>query len=92
MTEMTARKRANSHDVLQTEQVVSLILGETTFNQDIRKLILGVNVSYLNLGIKIDSIEEQIKSNPLSSWHISHEGTSSFHYRLDNIFVIFKDV
>ena len=67
MTEMTARKRANSHDVLQTEQVVSLILGETTFNQDIRKLILGVNVSYLNLGIKIDSIEEQIKSNPLSS-------------------------
>ena len=52
---------------------------------------LGVNVSYLNLGIKIDPIEEQIKSNPLSSWHMSHEGTSSFHYHLDNSFVIFKD-
>ena len=55
MTQMTARKRTHSHDVLQTEQVVSLILRETTFSLDIRKLILGVNVSYLNLGIKIDS-------------------------------------
>ena len=31
MTEMTARKRAHSHDVLQTKEGVSLIFGETTF-------------------------------------------------------------
>ena len=67
MTEMTARNRAHSHDVLQKKQVVSLIFGEIIFRYDINKMMLGVNVSYLNLEIKIDSIEEQIKSNPQSS-------------------------
>ena len=52
---------------------------------------LDKNVSYLNLGSNIDSIEEQIKSNPLSSWHMSHEVTSFFCSHLDNSSVNFND-
>ena len=40
----------------------------------------------------MDPVEQPIKSNSLSSGHMSHRRTSSFYYHFDHGFVVFKDV
>ena len=40
---------------------------------------LGVDVFYLDLRVKIDSIEQPIKSNSMSSGNMSHCWTSAFN-------------
>ena len=67
MTEMAAREHGQIHDVQQTKQIIPFIFGDTTFDQNVSELVLGVNTSDLNLRIKIDSVKQPIKSNSVGS-------------------------
>ena len=52
--------------------MIPFITCEIPCGQDVCKLILGVDVFDLNLRVKIDSIEQPIKSNSMSSGNMSH--------------------
>ena len=54
------------------------------------ELVFGVNVSDLDLGIQIDSMEQPIKSNSVGSGNMSHCRASSLCNHLDFCFVVFK--
>ena len=58
--------------------MIPFITCETAFCQDVCKLILGVNIFDLTLGIKINPIKQPIKSNSVSSGDVSHRWTSAF--------------
>ena len=70
--------RAEMADIEQGQQIIPFIACEIPLCQDVCKSILGVDVFDLDLGIKIYSIEQQIKSNPMSSGDVSHCRTWSF--------------
>ena len=44
--------------------------------------MFGVHAPNLNLGVQIDSVKQQIKSNSVGSWYVSHCGTSVFYHHL----------
>ena len=46
----------------------------------------------LDFRIQVDPIKQPIKSDTVSSRHMSQSGTSSFNYNLDHGFVVFTDV
>ena len=53
----------------------------------------GVNICDLDFGVvQIDSVKQPVKSNTVSSRHMSHCGTSSFDENFDHGFVVFKGV
>ena len=56
------------------------------------KFVLGVNFFDLNLGIKINSIEQPIKNNSVGPGNMSHCGTPSFDIQLDHCFVVLKQI
>ena len=58
----------------------------------LRKLILGVDVFDLDLGVKINSIEQPIKSNSMSSGNMSHCWTSAFHNHFDHSLIVLKHI
>ena len=92
MTVLAAGERGWIHDVQQTKQIVPFIFGETTFCENVSKLVLGVNMPNLDLEIKIDWVKQPIQSNSVGPRYMSHGRASSFHYHLDNRFVIFEHV
>ena len=49
--------------ILNSQQMIPFITCETALCQDVCKLVLGVNMFDLNLGVQIDSIKQPIKSN-----------------------------
>ena len=55
-------------------------------------LMFDINVSNLNLRIKINPIKQPIQSNSVGSWYVSHRGTSSFNYHLNHGFIVIKDI
>ena len=79
-------------NIKQSQQMIPFITCETALCQDVCKLILGVNIFDLNLGIKINSILQPIKSNSVGPGNMSHRWTSAFHYHLDNGFIVFKHI
>ena len=60
--------------------MIPFITCETALCQDVCKLVLGVNIFDLNLGVQIDSIK--LKSNSVGPGNMSHCWTSAFHYHL----------
>ena len=54
------------------------------------QLVFGVDVFDLDFGIQIDSIEQWIESNSVSSGDVSHCRTSSFNDHLDHCFIVLK--
>ena len=56
--------------------MIPFITCEFLLCQDVCKLVLGIDVFDLNLRVKIDSIEQPIKSNSMSSGNMSHCWTS----------------
>ena len=78
---MAARICQKTHDIKQTQKVIPLISRETSFCQ-----------FDLNLWFCVDSVKQPIKSDSVSSRHMSHRGTSSFDYHFDHGFVVFKDI
>ena len=89
---MATRTCRKTHDVEQTQKVIPLISRETSFGQNVSKLVLGVNIFDLDFRIQVDPIKQPIKSDTVSSRHMSQSGTSSFNYNLDHGFVVFTDV
>ena len=49
-------------DVKQTHKMVPFITCEIALGQYVRELVIGVNVFDLDLGVQIDSIENQSKA------------------------------
>ena len=58
--------------------------------QDVCKLVLGVDVFDLDLGDRINSIEQPIESNSVSSGDVSHCRTSAFHNHFNYSFIVVK--
>ena len=79
-------------NIKQIQQMIPLITCETAFCQDVSELVLGFNLFDLNLGIKINSIKQPVKSNSVGPGNMSHRWTSTFYYHLDNGFIVFKYV
>ena len=79
-------------DVEQTQKMVPFITCEISICQYVCELVLGINVFDLDLGVQIDSIKQQIKSNSVGSGNVSHCSASSLFNHLDHCFVVFKDV
>ena len=77
--------------ILLTKQkkITPLFTRETAFSQQVSELVFGVSIFDLDLGIQVDSVKQPIKSNSVSSGHMSHHRTSSFD---DHSFVVFKNV
>ena len=59
-------------DIEQGQQMIPFITCEIPHCKDVCKLVLGVDVFDLTLRVKIDSIEQPIKSNPVGSGNKSH--------------------
>ena len=74
----------------QSQQMIPFITCETALCQDVCKLVLGVNIFDLNLGVQIGSIKQPIKSNSVSSGNMSHRWTPSFNDHLDHCFIVFE--
>ena len=79
-------------NVKQAQQMIPLITRETSFGQNVSKLVFGVDVLDLDLGIQINSIKQPIKSNSVSSGNVSHCWTPSFHDYFDHCFTVFKHI
>ena len=54
-------------NIEQGQQMIPFITCETALCQDVCKLVLGVDAFDLDLRVKINSIEQPIKSNSVSS-------------------------
>ena len=64
---MAAGKHREIHDDQQTKEMVPLVTDETTFGQHVRKLVLGVNMFDLDLGVRFESVKQPIKCNSVGS-------------------------
>ena len=56
------------------------------------KLVFGVDVFDLDFGVQINSIEQPIKSNSVSSGNVSHGRTSAFHNHFNYSFIVIKHI
>ena len=90
--EMAARICRKAHDIEQTQKVIPLIARETSFGQNVRELVFGVNIFDLDLGFQVDPVKQPVKSNSVGSGHVSDRWTSSFGYHFDHSFIVFKNV
>ena len=79
-------------DIDTGQQMIPLMTCEIPLCQDVCELVLGVDVFHLNPRVKIDSIEQPIKSNSMSSGNMSHCWTSAFHNHLDYSFIVLKHI
>ena len=79
-------------NIEQSQQMIPFITCKIPFCQDVCKMVLGVDVFDLDFGVQIDSIEQPVKSNSVSSGHVSHCWTSSFHDHLDYSLIVFKHI
>ena len=79
-------------DIKQGQQMIPLITCDVPFRQDVCELVLGVDVFDLDFWVKIDSIEQPIKSNSMSSGNMSHCWTSACHNHFDHSLIVFKHI
>ena len=89
---LSAAERAEMADVKQMKKIVPLIACEIPFCQYDCKLVFGVDILDLKLGVQIDSVRQPIKSNSVGSGNMSHCWTSAFDDHFNHGFVILKDV
>ena len=78
LKKMAARQHRENHDFEQTKMMTFHITRESTFGQHVSKSVLGVNIFDLDFGVQIDSVQEPIQRNHVSSGHVSHHRTSAF--------------
>ena len=79
-------------NIKQGQQMIPFITCEIHLCQDVCKLILGVNIFDLNLGVQIDSIKQPIKSNSVGPGNMSHCRTSAFNNHFDYSFIVLKHI
>ena len=89
---LSAANWAEMADVLQMEKIVPLITCEVAVCQYVCKLVFGVDVLDLNLGVQINSFKQPIKSNSVGPGNMSHCWTSSLFVHLDHCSVVFKNI
>ena len=65
-------------DVEQMKKIVPLIACEIPFCHYVCKLVFGVDILDLNLGIQINSVKQLVKSNSVGFGYVSHCWTSAF--------------
>ena len=65
-------------DIEQAQQIISHVTCEISSGLYVSKLVFGVDVLDLDLGVQIDSIEQPIKSNSVSLGNMSHCRTPPF--------------
>ena len=78
--------------VKQGQQMIAFITCVIPLCLDVCKLIFGVDVFDLDLRVKIDLIEQPIKSNSMSSGNMSHCWTSAFHNHFNHSFFVLKHI
>ena len=79
-------------NVKQIQQIIPIITSEILPGWDVCELVFGVDVFDLDLEVQINSIEQPIKSNFVSSGNVSHCRTSAFNDHLDRSFVVLKHI
>ena len=79
-------------DVDQTQKMIPFMTCEISLCQYVCELVLGVNAFDLDLGVRIDSVKQPIKSNSVRSGNMSHCRASPLYDHLDHCFVVFKDI
>ena len=52
--------------------MIPFVTREISFGQNVGKLVIGIDVLDLDFRVQIDSIEQPIKSNSVSSGNMSH--------------------
>ena len=72
--------------------MIPFITCEIPLCQDVCKLVLGVDVFDLDLWVKINPIEQLVKSNSMGSGNMSHCWTPAFHNHFDHSFIVFKHI
>ena len=65
-------------NIEQGQQMIPFITCEIPLCQDVCELVFVVGVFDLDFGVQINSIEQPIKSNSVSSGDVSHCRTSAF--------------
>ena len=82
--------KAEMAKVQQIQQMILFITNEIPFEEDVCVFVCGVNVVDLHFGVPINSIEQPIKNNSVSSGNVSHCGISVFHNHFDHSLIDFK--
>ena len=77
-------------NVKHAQQMIPLITRDTSFGQNVSKLVFGVEVFDLDLGIQINSIEKPIKRNSVGPGNMSHCRTPSFNDHFDHCFICLR--
>ena len=90
--QMAARICRKTHVIKQTQKMIPFITCEMSLCQYVCELAFGVNTFELDFRVQVASVKQPIKSDSVSSRHMSHRGTMSFDYHLDHGFDVFKDV
>ena len=70
--------RTEMADVEQTQKMIPFVTSEVSLGQYVCELVSGVNIFDLDFRVKIDSIEQPIKSNSVGPGNMSHCVTFSF--------------
>ena len=89
---MASKICRKDQDTAQKQKVVPLISRETSFGQNVSELVFGDNIFDLDLVVQVGSVKQPVKSNTVSSRHMSHRETSSFDCHFDDSFIVFKNV
>ena len=76
----------------QGQQMIPFITCDIPFCQNVCQLVLGVDVFDLDLRVKINSIEQPIKSNSMSPGNMSHCWTSAFQNHFNHSFFFLKHI
>ena len=84
--------RAKMANIKQGQQMIPFITCEIPLCQDVCELVFGDHVFDLDLGIQINSIEQPIKSNSVSSGDVSHCRTSAFNDHFNYSFIVQKHI
>ena len=72
--------------------MIPFITCEIALCQYVSELVFGVNIFDLDFGVQVDPVKQPIKSDSVTSRHMSHRGSSCFNYHLDHGFVVLIDV
>ena len=67
-------------DEEQMKKIIPFVTCGITFGQNVCELMSGINVSNLNVRIKINPVKQPVQSNSVGSWYMSHCGISAFYY------------
>ena len=78
--------------MLNKQKMIPLITCETSLCQYVCELVLVVNVLDLDLGVKINSIKQSIKSNFVVSGIMTRDRASSHYDHLDHSFIVLKQI